>query len=59
MDYITSSIIIIDVILMIGTFVLFILQKKFKIKQKAIDNVWELVKYVTMALVGYQFGKGL
>ena len=52
------SVIIIDGALLFLAGFMSVFQKKFKIGQKAIDTVWELVKYVTAAIVGYQFGTG-
>jgi flagellar biosynthesis protein FliQ len=56
MDSGLLSVVIIDGILLVVGCFMSIFQKKFKINQKAIDIVWKLVEYVTIAIVGYQFG---
>ncbi len=35
------------------------IQNKFKIPEKHTDIVWELVKYLTSAIAGYQIGAGI
>jgi len=53
------SVLIIDGALLVLAGFMSIFQKKFQVNQKIISGVWELVKYVTAAIVGYQFGGGI
>ena len=53
-----GSVVILDGIFLVAGIILSMLKTKHKINQRIVDAPWEIIKLVTAAFVGYQFGTG-